>query len=559
MATVPPSSEARENEGKRAPGAADHNSSADETVLLEQDVPISQSLIWRWQRDSYARRGLKSWTEDRVPQFITNNPFFAEIYARIVFGFVCDCLDSAGKNSRSVSPEYPLRILELGAGPGKFSFLFLRHLEELLRAKAIAPSVVRYCMSDCSHGLVEAWQMKKELSAFVEQGILQFELIDAGQVMDSPFLRGDGSQPVKHGRGPLVVIANYVLDSLPYDGFVVEEGKLFELLQTTSAAAKEGGGSAPEALSQLQFSYKNMETRSDRYAHRSWNDILELYRLRLPGATVLFPSQALKTFAALARYTDGTMLVLAADKGIVNEAGLLLSRGNPAYEFHSADCFSQMVNFDAIAKCFEATGGDAFLPDKDSSTLHICGFLQRQPDSLFPATRAAYQEAKSAIGPDDLFALLAWLNPHMEEMSVSQILALLRLSRWDPTTFLRLFPVLERQIRNVSAERNDVREAVLRTWANHFPLIPSDNILASYCGVILLELQFFAEACSMLKQSQELLGRSAATSYNLGLCSLGQGRSSEALALMVEACDLDPAFEPARLMRQKLQNKQSTT
>jgi hypothetical protein len=551
MATVPPSSEAPENDGGRAPDAAVLSSPSSGDVLLEKDVPISQSLIWRWQRDSYARRGLKSWTEDRVPHFITNNPFFAEIYARIVFGFVCDCLDSAGKNFQPVSPEHPLRILELGAGPGKFSFLFLRHLEALLRAKAIAPTVVRYCMSDCSQGLIEAWQTKKELAAFVEQGILQFELIDAGQEMDSAFLRGDASQPVE--RAPLVVIANYVLDSLPYDAFVIEGGKLSELLQTSSTAAREGNHGAPEALSLLQFSYKNVETGRDRYADQFWNEILETYRLRLSGATVLFPSQALRTFADLAKYTDGTMLLLVADKGIVNEAGLLLSRGNPAYEFHSADCFSQMVNFDAIAKYFAATGGDTFLPDKDSSSLYICAFLQRQPGSSFPATRAAYQEAKSAIGADDLFALLAWLNPHMEEMSVSQILALLRLSRWDPTAFLRVFPVLQRQLRNLSAERNDVREAVLRTWANHFPLVPGDNVLAFYCGIILLELQFFAEASSMLKQSQELLGRSAATSYNLGLCSMGEGRSPDALALMIEACELDPVFEPAQLMRRKLE------
>jgi len=63
----------------------------------------------------------------------------------------------------------------------------------------------------------------------------------------------------------------------------------------------------------------------------------------------------------------------------------------------------------------------------------------------------------------------------------------------------------------------------------------------------------------MLKKSQELLGGSAATSYNLGLCSLNTGRSSEALSLMIESCELDPTFEPARLMRQKLEAAQSKT
>ena len=91
------------------------------------------------------------------------------------------------------------------------------------------------------------------------------------------------------------------------------------------------------------------------------------------------------------------------------------------------------------------------------------------------------------------------------------------------------------------------------TWASHFPLSPHDNVQAFYCGVVLLELRFFEEAFSMFKQSEDLFGRSAPTSYNLGLCLLGLSRPSEALVFVVEACQLDPAFEPARLVRRKLE------
>jgi hypothetical protein len=163
MAAVPPSSDARQEDVEPAFNAAAPAVSDQDPHVLEKDVHISQSLIWHAQRDSYAQRGLKSWTEDLVPQFITNNPFFADIYARIVFGFVCDCLDANGNNSHPVSPANPLRILELGAGPGKFSFLFLRHLDVLLRSRAIAPGIVSYCMSDCSAALLEAWGKEKRI------------------------------------------------------------------------------------------------------------------------------------------------------------------------------------------------------------------------------------------------------------------------------------------------------------------------------------------------------------------------------------------------------------
>src|SRR4029077_3222885 len=155
---LPPSNEPREN--TRRPASETQGSSAlnREGVLLESDVPVSRSLIWGLQRDFYAQRGLKSWTDDMVPQFITNNPFIAEIYARVVFGFICDCIDGEGENSRRPSVLNPLRILELGAGIGKFAFLFLRHLEGLLQSRDISLNTVRYCMTDCSDSLVQTWR-----------------------------------------------------------------------------------------------------------------------------------------------------------------------------------------------------------------------------------------------------------------------------------------------------------------------------------------------------------------------------------------------------------------
>src|ERR1041384_925361 len=107
---------------------------ASEWKVLERDVPLSQSVIWRLQRDFYAQRGLKAWNEDLVPSYITNNPFIAEIYAGIVAAFVQDCLSHS---NAPLSPENPLLVLELGAGTGKFSYLFLRKLTALLKNNSV--------------------------------------------------------------------------------------------------------------------------------------------------------------------------------------------------------------------------------------------------------------------------------------------------------------------------------------------------------------------------------------------------------------------------------------
>src|SRR5215471_6350368 len=519
-------------------------------VVLERDVPLSQSLIWQRQREFYARRGLKAWSEDQIPSYITNNPLTAEIYAGIVFAFLRDCMGHGW--GHPLSPKNPLRILELGAGTGKFASLFLRQLTSLVGAENIAPETVRYSMTDCGPGVLEAWQANTYLAEFAQKGMLEFGQFAAGQEGSSRLF---GDEKRSSGQaGPLVVIANYVFDSLPQDAFVIEDCKLYEALVTITASS-ERSGEVADRLADLKLSYTNVTVPPGRYADASWNCVLEHYRAKLSAATVLFPSQALKTIQELARLSDGRMLVLATDKGETNEGQLALSQGPPALEFHSQDCFSQMVNFHAIAKCFEAEGGQALLPDKHFSTLNICAFLKSRPGDAFPAAIAAYRQAQGAFGPDDLFTLLAWLNAQMEEMNVAQMLAALRLTRWDTTALMRFFPMLARQARDAVRERSDVRDAVLRAWDNYFPVTPGDNPLPFQCGVILLELKYFEDAAQMFRASQKTLGPSAATSYNLGLCAQGLGQRSEALALMVEACGLDHQFEPAQAARRKLERE----
>src|SRR5262249_34445227 len=159
------------------------------------------------------------------------------------------------------------------------------------------------------------------------------------------------------------------------------------------------------------------------------------------------PSGSLAALEEIVRFSDGRMLVVAADKGFAHEDILSISQVPPAFEFHAENCFSQLVNLDAIGKYFEAIGGRGLGPDKHKASVNIAAFLANRAGERFPAVESAYRETQQAFGPDDLFTVLAWLNAHMEEMTVPQILAVLRMTRWDTTAFMRLFPVLARQLR----------------------------------------------------------------------------------------------------------------
>jgi len=187
-----------------APQSSEFRAANHDPKDLETDVPLSRSLIWRLQREFYSRRGIRAWSEDKVPSFITSNPFIAEIYARIVAGFLCDCAESRLQESARVSPENPLRILELGAGTGKFAYLFLRHLSDILRERGIDAAAVRYCMTDCSESLVQSWRDNSHLAEFAQSGTLQFDVIQIGDEIKSPFLAGRNGKSSGVSPGPLV-------------------------------------------------------------------------------------------------------------------------------------------------------------------------------------------------------------------------------------------------------------------------------------------------------------------------------------------------------------------
>src|SRR5262249_32850613 len=154
-----------------------------------------------------------------------------------------------------------------------------------------------YCMTDCSESLVQSWRGNSHLAEFVQSGTLQFDVIQIGDEIKSPFLTGLNRKSSGASPGPLVLIANYVLDSLPQDAFVVQNGQIIEALLTTEAlltnttasVSAQDGREDPQAalrvdtLSQLQLSYRNVPVPTNRYQEPRWNDILELYRSRLPA------------------------------------------------------------------------------------------------------------------------------------------------------------------------------------------------------------------------------------------------------------------------------------
>ncbi len=124
---------------------------------IECLVPFSKSQLWVWQREAYLSLGPKAWSQGFVPSYITSNPFTAKWMANLVIYYL---------KSRPINSKEPVTIFDLGAGSGRFSFLFLKEMKKLSDFK------IRYVMTDISEETIAYWKEHPQLKKFDIEFIL---------------------------------------------------------------------------------------------------------------------------------------------------------------------------------------------------------------------------------------------------------------------------------------------------------------------------------------------------------------------------------------------------
>lgn len=227
---------------------------------------LSESPVWQLQRAFYESEGLAAWRF--VPQFVTCNRLTAWQTAVCVMGMVEDMVAQKTTSQQLI-------LLEVGCGSGKFAFHLLHHLQEMTRvvhwAKLLKQSVkLTLVLSDFVADNVLALAKSSAFQPFVEQGdhslnvespeegnllgydrigMVDFAVLDAvnppqemkllksgrtlspGQCIVLLVTGGMTPHVGVHAATPvdaLIVIANYVLDSIPQDSFAVEDQTLLE-------------------------------------------------------------------------------------------------------------------------------------------------------------------------------------------------------------------------------------------------------------------------------------------------------------------------------------------
>src|SRR5512136_2422752 len=120
-------------------------------VVLERDCRLSESMLWGVQRRYYSQQGIQAWSRSKVPHFITCNPAIAAAYAEVVLGFLRD-------GQAVLDPGQPVYIVELGAGAGRFGYLFLRKFAALAPRSPLRDVRWTYVLTDFAEETIAYWQ-----------------------------------------------------------------------------------------------------------------------------------------------------------------------------------------------------------------------------------------------------------------------------------------------------------------------------------------------------------------------------------------------------------------
>ncbi len=522
--------------------AADERADEPRLVETERGVRLSSSMLWRLQREFFEQSGVTAWQHSVIPSYVTTNPYIASTYARLILGYLRDC-HAAG----ILEPGAPFYVVEIGAGSGRFAYHVLKALDRLLERFEIRDLRVTYVITDFSDTTLDFHRSHAWLRPFVERRRLDFARFNPIENQEISLDSGS-TLSADTTRNPCVFLANYFFDGIPQDAYFLENGSLYEALVTLRSPTVPES-EEPSLREGIEISYEHRQVERVHYDDPLEEVVLERYRGVLSNTYLSFPTAGFACLRNLHQLSGGRMLLISADKGY-HRLEEMKALEPPSIVLHGS--FSMMVNYHALAQYSRGLGGEVFQTTHHHSSIDVVAYAFGLGPNGCVRTAQSFDELVESGGPDDLLAVNAAARHEPSALTVSQALALLRLSGWDASTFLACHPTLRAKAREAPPTwRREVRTACMRVWDTYFPIGERED-LAFAIGALLYQLGFEREALVFLEQSLRLHGPDTGTLYNMALCHHYLGEPAEALRYVDASLELASEYERALALRAEI-------
>lgn len=488
--------------------------------VLEQNQRLSQSILWDLQNRAYQQFGPSAWSQKGVPFYLTSNPYTADRYANVVLGYLRDCLTPQAQTP--IDPDYPVYIFDLGAGTGRFCYLFLKHFIPLIKEIFREKICIRYIMTDIVTANINFCQNHSYLQEYIERGIIDFAIYHHEDQKPLHLINANVDLSLENVRNPIILIANYFFNTIPQDFFRTQKGNLEEgrisISVEDSEETKSYDSTSPGLIPFLQcnYNYFPIENIKEYYSQHLLNTtLLQCCRL-FNDITFLFPYGAFQTIEYFSKLSQNRLLVLAGDQG-VSSPEQVQQYGEPKIAKHGS--FSIAINYHIMAFYFKGQNGLSLLTSDPDPLFIVFGGILGGDSKQFPETVLAFRENIDSFEPKDYWKFIFTVENDWKKPSLDFLIYLFKLGNWDPVNLHLFFDSIRQQLPKASSSlKKQLSNAIHNSWDQFYPVSPEEGDFILNMGVLFFEMQDYSAALLFFQRSLKLTGEKPTTLRNMAAC-----------------------------------------
>lgn len=498
--------------------------------LIQRSTPFSESIIWNLNINYYQEKGIGAWTGGEVPHYITSNSTVGKTYSELIFALLCDLADK-GKLNENVF------IVELGAGHGRLCFHTLHHLNKRIKGHhKLLPSYT-YVLTDIVEENLTFFKKHSQFQKYFKNKTLDVAYYDGRNTENIHLHFADRIIKIESLDQPLIVIANYFFDSIPFELLKIKEGTLAHSFLTVRSTVKD---LRPENIPlkdiELQYQFEAIESADFQDIH--YNEIIKEYVAAIPNTNLPFPKGSLDCIKRLQALSKNGMMLLTMDKGF-QHLSLLINRPLPEWITHGSFSFS--VNYHAFIRFCELSGGKAMFSNFSNFHLEVGCLLFMDHTSSYSNVHEAFRLHVDDFGPDDYYNIINYGCENAQTLKVEEIIVLLRMSSFDSTVFENLIGTIKRSKDAISmVERERLKQTFEKVLEVLFNIGELD--IAFEMGGLLYDFGFFKEAIIFFEHSALYFGHSEDSYYNIALSYFQMNKDLECKQIIAESNKSFPMF-----------------
>ncbi len=483
-----------------------------ERLEIERDQKFKDSLLWKLQEAAYTQFGPEAWANKGVPFYLTSNPLIAKQFALVIQNWLSD--------PSLFDFSQPIYLFDLGAGSGRLAFLMLKHLLPLLDKKI----KIRYVMTDIVEKNIDFWQEHPLLRPYLNAGIIDFAFYHHSS--QSPLKLIESGQTLDVTVNPVALICTYFFDTIPQDLYRVEQGLLKAGSVTLTVPSEGCKDFDPAWIKDLtaKFRYDPIESE-DPVLNDYWPSIGE--------CSFLFPAGAFETIRFFSELSRGKLLVLAADQGVATPLQVY-HYGEPKISKHAS--FSIAVNYHAIAYYFKHHGGKAFFASDPNPKFMQMAAMLGASTTQRKKVEEVFRESIDFLQPVEYWELTNLSSETCRELSLEQLLILVKLGNFDPVNLYAFFePIREKMSAASPKDKDFLLQVIERCLENFYNVSNEEGDFIMNMGVLLFEMEHYDEALRAFAAAEKLKGEDRQLLLNQAHCHKLLGQHLKAAVLFQRA------------------------